>query len=314
MSNQGEDPSVTPFRQLSPAEMEEFLKLPFVRCFTCGKVLGYMRRKYKSLTDGGILPPQAFEQLGLTRQCCKMNLANPAQIAPGLLYNNPRQEKSIKFASTDAARLLGDLSVSNESGATISSISRGFSTETSIDLSHTNPADLLTKWGKDSTATGRTNRRHTSTAIVRGAAPEQSAPPEIIEIEDARITSANFTPQTLEMFKNQMLGGPPEQSRGRTLRSSIFRPPSSILDIPTIPTPAEVASTVISQDDESAEFQDLPSFPPIEPEGKPETPPKPSRPDLETVATENLFLPTTIIKPSRKHPGKMVIVRQFSGI
>jgi len=42
-----------------------------VRCFTCGKVIGDKWENYKSITENGKTPVNAFEILGLKRYCCK---------------------------------------------------------------------------------------------------------------------------------------------------------------------------------------------------------------------------------------------------
>lgn len=42
-----------------------------IRCFTCGKPIGQLWDKYKTLLSKGVKPADALTQLGLTRYCCR---------------------------------------------------------------------------------------------------------------------------------------------------------------------------------------------------------------------------------------------------
>jgi DNA-directed RNA polymerase subunit N (RpoN/RPB10) len=43
-----------------------------VRCFTCGKVLGNLENKFDTMLQQGKEKKEIFEELRLTRYCCKM--------------------------------------------------------------------------------------------------------------------------------------------------------------------------------------------------------------------------------------------------
>ncbi|MEK6924011.1 MAG: DNA-directed RNA polymerase subunit N [Candidatus Micrarchaeota archaeon] len=45
--------------------------LPAIRCFSCGKPIGDKYEQYKTLTNAGKNPVEAFEELGLERYCCR---------------------------------------------------------------------------------------------------------------------------------------------------------------------------------------------------------------------------------------------------
>tara|TARA_B100001059_G_C17281684_1_gene308553 strand:- start:157 stop:411 length:255 start_codon:yes stop_codon:yes gene_type:complete len=45
-----------------------------VRCFTCGKVVGHMEKRYNELKDAGMPIPAIYQELGLRRICCKRML------------------------------------------------------------------------------------------------------------------------------------------------------------------------------------------------------------------------------------------------
>jgi DNA-directed RNA polymerase subunit N len=45
-----------------------------IRCFTCGAPIGDKFEKFKKLVDSGMPVNKAFEELGITRYCCKRML------------------------------------------------------------------------------------------------------------------------------------------------------------------------------------------------------------------------------------------------
>lgn len=288
----------------TPQDMEEMLKLPFVKCLSCGKVIGQLRETYKSLTDGGTKPSQAFEQLGLTRQCCKMNLANPSQIAPGLVYHNPRQQGTVQFASQDAARLLGQLSLGGESQKTLS-VRRlptlTGATEVKISPSVAPPKLLgqpvLAKPTVEVVRIGP--GRHSSTAVPPGvsiAETTQQPPEALVKTEEVfggeEITEEHFSQETLQKFRQQSLG--PVGGISPLTRIGLGGTP--------IPTVVPVTQPALFVQTEAAPVTQMPTLPVVRRVRSGET------------TTENLFLPMTITSPSISSPGEMTIVRQFSGV
>ena len=45
-----------------------------VRCFTCGKVIGGIYEEFRERVEQGENPAKVFEELGITRYCCKRML------------------------------------------------------------------------------------------------------------------------------------------------------------------------------------------------------------------------------------------------
>ncbi|RLG72690.1 MAG: DNA-directed RNA polymerase subunit N [Methanobacteriota archaeon] len=45
-----------------------------VRCFTCGKVIGGIYEEFRERVEQGENPGKVFEELGITRYCCKRML------------------------------------------------------------------------------------------------------------------------------------------------------------------------------------------------------------------------------------------------
>ena len=206
--------------------MEEALKLPFIRCTHCNKTLGHMRKQYAGLIAKGKKPFVAFKILGLTRYCCKMDLANPSQIAPGLVYNNPRQEGSIKFASQDAVRLLGELSIAGDTESLLVTI-RQSGTEISISR----PTKLSKIIGIQERG------RHTSTATLPGISVGKEREPR--PTEQNEITSENFSPEMIKMFRDGMTGGKLQSSSSFTKYSSLRIPSRT-----TVPTSSTLRPTL----------------------------------------------------------------------
>jgi DNA-directed RNA polymerase subunit N (RpoN/RPB10) len=56
-------------------------ELPFIRCYSCGKVIGNLHEKYKKMLGQNMSPAEIFEALDLKRSCCRLRLANPSIIA-----------------------------------------------------------------------------------------------------------------------------------------------------------------------------------------------------------------------------------------
>ncbi len=289
-------------KMTSPNEIEEMQRLPFIRCLTCNKIIGQLREAYKSLTDGGTKAPEAFKLLGLTRQCCKMNLANPSQIVPGLLYNNPRQEGSIKFSSQSAVRLLGQLSVSVKPHSPLVTVRRRSVSGAEISISRPRRlAQLLPS--VDLIEIKEEGRHFTTSTLPETSIGRKPAPPSTGTDQD-KITSENFSPEMIKMFKDRMsvdtgaITLPPLTGESQLAPDKQPSAPA----LPSLPpTQAPVSTLPI--------LPPLPSVQPILP-----THTVSQSVEIDVSTTQNLFLPTTIIRPSRKHPGEMTIVRQFSGV
>lgn len=42
-----------------------------VRCYTCGKVIAHLWKKYEQLVEAGMTPREACKELNIQRYCCK---------------------------------------------------------------------------------------------------------------------------------------------------------------------------------------------------------------------------------------------------
>ena len=188
----------------SPNEIEEALNLSFVRCMTCNNIIGHMRETYVSMIASGTKPFNAFKALGLSRYCCTMNLANPSKIAPGYLYNNPREKGSIIFANKSAAMLTGELSVSTSAESPLVTVRPEFVSGTEITISQPfRLAELLPP--TETVEIQEIERgRHSSTATLSGLSIGKEREPR--PTVQARITSENFSPEMIQMFENKMSG------------------------------------------------------------------------------------------------------------
>ena len=329
--------------------MEEALKLPFIRCTHCNKTLGHMRKQYAGLIAKGKKPFIVFKILGLTRYCCKMDIANPSQIAPGLVYNNPRQEGSIKFASQGAVRLLGELSVAGDTESLLVTI-RQSGTEISISR----PTKLSKIIGIQERG------RHTSTATLPGISVGKEREPR--PAEQNEITSENFSPEMIKMFRDGMTGGKLQSSSSFTKYSSLHIPsehtvptsgtlrPTPRTTVPTFgssttqisgpprtavptfgssraqtpgffPIDASTGTSIKAQSQEEDPWSEF-----FDPGEKPEESDEPETPaiipthlaaqpiDVDSSTTQNLFLPTIIKMADPDDPDKMIMIRQFSGV
>ncbi len=56
-----------------------------VRCFTCGKVIGQLYEKYSQLTDKGVSPSDALEELKIHRYCCRRIMLTSVPLIDKLL-------------------------------------------------------------------------------------------------------------------------------------------------------------------------------------------------------------------------------------
>ena len=230
----------------SPNEIEEALNLSFVRCMTCNNIIGHMRETYVSMIASGTKPFNAFKALGLSRYCCTMNLANPSKIAPGYLYNNPREKGSIIFANKNAAMLTGELSVSTSAESPLVTVRPEFVSGTEITISQPfRLAELLPP--TETVEIQEIERgRHSSTATLSGLSIGKEREPR--PTVQGRITSENFSPEMIQMFENKMSGkktkiGTMEsflRARGVSSSGSLLTPniPSTIIVPPVGSTPS----------------------------------------------------------------------------
>lgn len=56
---------------------EIMIDLPNIRCVTCGKVLGHLHDKLGMLRAKNYTNEEIFEDLGLTRPCCRVSMIHP---------------------------------------------------------------------------------------------------------------------------------------------------------------------------------------------------------------------------------------------
>lgn len=63
----------------SPQSDVSFTLFP-VRCYTCGKVLGNLQRRYDMMIDSGKSVKDALDELGIVRPCCRTRSMSPITI------------------------------------------------------------------------------------------------------------------------------------------------------------------------------------------------------------------------------------------
>lgn len=80
-----------------------------IRCYSCNKVLGHLQRPYEEeLRQGHKTPGQVLDDLGIKRECCRMNMLRPAVIlvpeenVPGTIGEYAILTERITRLSTDA--------------------------------------------------------------------------------------------------------------------------------------------------------------------------------------------------------------------
>ncbi len=49
-----------------------------IRCFSCGKPIAHLYKKYKELVEGGKEKKEALDELGLDRYCCRAQILGHA--------------------------------------------------------------------------------------------------------------------------------------------------------------------------------------------------------------------------------------------
>lgn len=57
-----------------------------VRCFSCGKVIGHLWKRYKSMTKEGKTPKEAFEELGVERYCCRRMFISHVELMKEVIH------------------------------------------------------------------------------------------------------------------------------------------------------------------------------------------------------------------------------------
>ncbi|MEM2136363.1 MAG: DNA-directed RNA polymerase subunit N [Candidatus Methanomethylicia archaeon] len=57
-----------------------------IRCFTCGAPIGNKFEKFKRLIDAGFSPFKAFEELGITRYCCRRMILTHVEYIDDIIY------------------------------------------------------------------------------------------------------------------------------------------------------------------------------------------------------------------------------------
>lgn len=65
-------------------EEKDAIVLPFVRCPTCGKVIGGLYDPFVRKIRSGKPVEDAFRELGIRRMCCRISMMNPAVLPAGL--------------------------------------------------------------------------------------------------------------------------------------------------------------------------------------------------------------------------------------
>ncbi len=53
------------------------IDLPYIRCVTCGKVIGHLHSRVEDLRTKNYTNEEIFEELGLSRPCCRNSVMNP---------------------------------------------------------------------------------------------------------------------------------------------------------------------------------------------------------------------------------------------
>lgn len=117
--------------------MSEAVTLPFIRCVTCGSVLGGKLNKFERLVGAGLHPGEALNQLGLYRACCRINTINPIVIPTleseqpyGSLAEGPMEEyqrsliertRNLSIVEPEETTTQGALGMINASSATVPS-------------------------------------------------------------------------------------------------------------------------------------------------------------------------------------------------
>lgn len=96
--------------------MSEYEVLP-VRCFTCGKVLGHLQKKYMGLIKDGYTIKEALDTLELERMCCRTNVMNPIKLSPAEDIVVKGHETGIKIKGTETLKV--GTGISGTSGNTI---------------------------------------------------------------------------------------------------------------------------------------------------------------------------------------------------
>jgi len=91
---------------MEEGEIAEIYDLPPVRCLECGKVLANKYGQFVDLRAQGVPPAEIFERLGLSRYCCRQNLANPYHIPHRKISKEPTitEEARKRFPSWIKAR------------------------------------------------------------------------------------------------------------------------------------------------------------------------------------------------------------------
>ena len=51
-----------------------YYEMPSVRCMVCNKPIASLHKKYVELREQGMAPLEIYEELGLKRNCCRMNI------------------------------------------------------------------------------------------------------------------------------------------------------------------------------------------------------------------------------------------------
>jgi len=65
------------FLKMANKYTEIMIDLPNIRCVTCGKVIGHLHEKVGELRYKSYTNEEIFEELGLSRPCCRNSIINP---------------------------------------------------------------------------------------------------------------------------------------------------------------------------------------------------------------------------------------------
>jgi DNA-directed RNA polymerase subunit N (RpoN/RPB10) len=68
--------------------MEDLYTISFVRCQSCGKVLGDKEERLNDLINDGVPADTAMWRLGISRICCRMSMMSPIMLPMGRYYQD----------------------------------------------------------------------------------------------------------------------------------------------------------------------------------------------------------------------------------
>lgn len=301
----------------NPAEREELLNMPYLKCTSCGKVIGHLRRPYLELSQGGMTPTTIFNRLGMTRYCCRQNVTNPARIAPGLLYNNPRQGGKVRIVDEETAELLGQLSLHGETQRPVSisplaQLTGGMRTGIGPEPADPGSNRLVASLPAP---TPTTRPQVISTATLPGMSVARTDQQPADAIEPAEPTEAVITARHLppdfearigaSQLRNSMTAGfsipGVPTSSSRSLTASQLRASTTSEQLTT-----SASETAPSGDIEHVGLLAQGINVPVIGRVAPAT-------TVSAMAAAT-YLPRTITIPDPNAPGKTKIIRQFAGI